>query len=61
MTQTSSYCSLMHEKVLRDQFGEPVADIVRDRRTAPLDAVDVASWISPSGSSKTPPRSATPT
>ena len=38
----SSYCSLMHGRVLRDQFGEPVADIARDRRTAPLDAVDVA-------------------
>jgi alkylhydroperoxidase family enzyme len=38
----SSYCSLMHGRVLRDQFGEAVADIARDRRTAPLDAVDVA-------------------
>ena len=38
----SSYCSLMHGKALRDQFGEPVADIARDRRSAPLDAVDVA-------------------
>jgi alkylhydroperoxidase family enzyme len=38
----SSYCSLMHGRVLRDRFGEPVADIARDRRTAPLDAVDVA-------------------
>jgi alkylhydroperoxidase family enzyme len=38
----SSYCSLMHGKVLRDQFGEPVAAIARDRRSAPLDAVDVA-------------------
>jgi len=38
----SSYCSLMHGRVLRDEFGEPVADIARDRRTAPLDAVDVA-------------------
>jgi uncharacterized peroxidase-related enzyme len=38
----SSYCSLMHGKVLRDQFGEPVADIARDRQTAALDAVDVA-------------------
>jgi alkylhydroperoxidase family enzyme len=38
----SSYCSLMHGKVLRDEFGEPVADIARDRRTAPLDAVDLA-------------------
>jgi alkylhydroperoxidase family enzyme len=32
----------MHGKVLRDQFGEPVAEIARDRRTAPLDAVDIA-------------------
>jgi len=38
----SSYCSLMHGKVLRDQFAEPVADIARDRRNAPLDAIDVA-------------------
>jgi alkylhydroperoxidase family enzyme len=38
----SSYCSLMHGKVLRDQFGEPVAEIARDRGTAPLDAVDLA-------------------
>ncbi|MFL5959193.1 MAG: carboxymuconolactone decarboxylase family protein [Gaiellaceae bacterium] len=38
----SSYCSLMHGRVLRDQFGEPVADIARDRRTAALDAIDVA-------------------
>jgi alkylhydroperoxidase family enzyme len=38
----SSYCCLMHGKVLSDQFGEPVAAIARDRRSAPLDAVDVA-------------------
>ena len=38
----SSYCSLMHGKVLRDQFDEPVAAIARDRRSAPLDAIDVA-------------------
>jgi alkylhydroperoxidase family enzyme len=38
----SSYCSLMHGKVLRDQFGEPVADIARDRHAARLDAIDVA-------------------
>ncbi|HJQ74975.1 MAG TPA: carboxymuconolactone decarboxylase family protein [Gaiellaceae bacterium] len=37
----SSYCCLMHGRVLRD-LGEPVAEIARDRRTAPLDAVDVA-------------------
>jgi alkylhydroperoxidase family enzyme len=38
----SSYCSLMHGRVLRDEFGEPVAQIARDRNTASLDAVDVA-------------------
>lgn len=38
----SSYCSLMHGRILRDQFGEPVADIARDRHAARLDAVDVA-------------------
>ena len=38
----SSYCSLMHGKVLRDDFGEPVAEIARDRHRAPLDPVDVA-------------------
>ena len=38
----SSYCSLMHGKVLRDEFGEPVAAIARDRQSAALDAVDVA-------------------
>src|SRR5512135_1307112 len=38
----SSYCSLMHGKVLRDDFGEPVAEIARDRHRAPLYPVDVA-------------------
>jgi alkylhydroperoxidase family enzyme len=38
----SSYCCLMHGKVLRDQFDEPVAEIARDHRAAPLGAVDVA-------------------
>ena len=38
----SSYCSLAHGKVLLEQFGEPVADIVRDRSSAGLDAVDLA-------------------
>jgi len=38
----SSYCSLAHGKVLRDDCGEPLADIVRDRTTAGLDEVDVA-------------------
>ena len=32
----------MHGKVLRDEFGEPVAAVARDRHSAPLDAVDVA-------------------
>ena len=38
----SSYCSLAHGNVLREQFGEPVLDIVRDRRSAGLDEVDIA-------------------
>jgi alkylhydroperoxidase family enzyme len=38
----SSYCSLMHGRVLRDEFGESVAEIARDRRSAPLDPVDIA-------------------
>jgi alkylhydroperoxidase family enzyme len=38
----SSYCCLMHGRALCDQFGEPVAEIARDRRAAGLDAVDVA-------------------
>jgi alkylhydroperoxidase family enzyme len=38
----SSYCSLMHGRVLRDQLAEPVLQIARDRNSAPLDAVDVA-------------------
>lgn len=38
----SSYCSLMHGKVLRDELGEPVAEIARDHRSAGLDPVDVA-------------------
>jgi alkylhydroperoxidase family enzyme len=36
----SSYCSLAHGKVLRDDFGERPAEIARDRST--LDAVDRA-------------------
>jgi alkylhydroperoxidase family enzyme len=36
----SSYCSLAHGKVLRDDFGEQPAEIARDRST--LDAVDRA-------------------
>jgi alkylhydroperoxidase family enzyme len=38
----SSYCSLAHGKVLLDRFGEPVRQIVLDRRVAGLDGVDVA-------------------
>ena len=38
----SSYCCLAHGTVLRDTFGEPVAEIARDYRTAGLDEVDVA-------------------
>jgi alkylhydroperoxidase family enzyme len=38
----SSYCSLAHGTVLHERFGEPVADIARDRRAAGLDAVDLA-------------------
>ncbi len=38
----SSYCSLAHGTVLADRFGEPVAAIARDRRSAGLDAIDLA-------------------
>jgi uncharacterized peroxidase-related enzyme len=38
----SSYCSLMHGRVLIEQFGEPVREIALDRRAAGLDDVDVA-------------------
>ena len=38
----SSYCSLAHGNVLREEFGEPVLEIARDRRAAGLDEVDVA-------------------
>ena len=38
----SSYCSLAHGKVLAERFGEPVAEIARDRHAAGLDEVDVA-------------------
>jgi alkylhydroperoxidase family enzyme len=38
----SSYCSLAHGKVLIEQFDEPVVEIVRDRRAAGLDDVDLA-------------------
>ena len=38
----SSYCSLMHGRVLYEDFGEPVREIALDRGTAGLDEVDVA-------------------
>jgi alkylhydroperoxidase family enzyme len=38
----SSYCSLMHGRVLLEEFGAPVREIARDRRSAGLDDVDVA-------------------
>jgi alkylhydroperoxidase family enzyme len=38
----SSYCSLMHGRVLLEQFGEPVREIALDHRSAGLDEVDVA-------------------
>ena len=38
----SSYCSLMHGRVLLEKFGEPVREIALDRRAAGLDDVDVA-------------------
>ena len=38
----SSYCSLAHGKVLVERFDAPVVEIVRDRRSAGLDEVDLA-------------------
>jgi alkylhydroperoxidase family enzyme len=38
----SSYCSLAHGTVLREQFGEPVLEIARDRGAAGLGEVDLA-------------------
>ena len=38
----SSYCSLAHGKVLRDEFGEQPAAIARDRTAAGLDETDIA-------------------
>ena len=38
----SSYCSLAHGEVLRDDFGEQPAAIARDRTTAGLDETDIA-------------------
>ena len=38
----SSYCSLAHGIVLREQFGEPIREIARDRDLAGLSAVDLA-------------------
>jgi len=38
----SSYCSLAHGSILREQFAEPIEDIARDRRAAGLSEVDLA-------------------
>jgi uncharacterized peroxidase-related enzyme len=38
----SSYCCLAHGTVLAERFGEPVAQIAADHRTAGLDEIDVA-------------------
>ena len=38
----SSYCCLAHGSVLAERFGEPVAQIAVDHRSAGLDDVDVA-------------------
>lgn len=38
----SSYCSLAHGRELAERFGEPVREIVLDRRGAGLDEVDLA-------------------
>ena len=38
----SSYCALAHGRVLAEQFGEPVREIVLDRRAAGLDEIDLA-------------------
>jgi alkylhydroperoxidase family enzyme len=38
----SSYCSLQHGRVLVEQFGEPVREIVLDRHAAGIGEVDVA-------------------
>lgn len=38
----SSYCALQHGRVLVEQFDAPVRQIVLDRSSAGLDAVDIA-------------------
>ncbi len=38
----SSYCCLAHGSVLAERFGEPVAQIAADHRSAGLDETDVA-------------------
>lgn len=38
----SSYCSLAHGRVLSDEFGEQVVDIVTDRTNAGLTDTDIA-------------------
>lgn len=42
MALRSSYCSLAHGRIMVEQLGLPVADIVRDRRDAGLSDEDVA-------------------
>ena len=42
MALRSSYCSLAHGGVLAERFGEPVADIVRNRADAGLSEADIA-------------------
>jgi alkylhydroperoxidase family enzyme len=42
MRLRSSYCSLAHGTVLRDQLGEPVLEIATDRSAAGLDEIDLA-------------------
>jgi alkylhydroperoxidase family enzyme len=38
----STYCSLAHGTILKEQFSEPVHEIARSHRAAGLDEVDVA-------------------
>jgi alkylhydroperoxidase family enzyme len=38
----STYCCLAHGRILSEQLGEPVREIVLDRRAAGLDEIDLA-------------------
>ncbi len=38
----SSYCSLMHGRVLLEEYGEAVREIALDRRSAGLEEIDLA-------------------